>query len=84
MLLSGKELCVIKPDLRHGMHVDKSSFVQLIDDFVELRLGDEVKLFYIESGFLQVVEPKFVAARQVGQSALIQRRSDFKLLLGLG
>lgn len=52
MLLSGKELCVIEPDLRHGMHVDKSTFVQLIDDFVEFRLGDEVELLDVKPGFL--------------------------------
>ena len=54
------------------MHVNQASLVELVHNFVVLCLLDEVKLLDVESRFFEVVEPEFVASRQIAQGSLVQ------------
>lgn len=56
-LLPRQELGIVEPYLRHHMHVDESSFMQVIDHFIVLSLAQQVELLDVEASFFQKVEP---------------------------
>ena len=80
MLLPRQELGIINPYPRHQVHLYQASLVKLIHDFVVCDLLHEVKLFHVEPGLLEVVEPELVAMRQVAECPLVQTCALFEVV----
>ena len=54
--------------------------METVHNFVVLRLLHKVELLHVESCFFEVVEPEFVASRQVGECSLVKTCTLLKVV----